>query len=61
LDRDFLLRFIPGVRETKITLPLDAALGRLLVWCILLGSPVGEEVFKIQDKSYDISFCPIHC
>ena len=61
LDRDFLLQFIPGVRETKITLPLDAALGRLLVWCILLDSPVEEEVLKIQDKSYDISFFPSHC
>ena len=61
LDRGFLLRFIPGVRKTKVTLPLDAALGRLLVWCILLDSPVEEEVLKIQDKSYDVSFCPTHC
>jgi len=60
LDRDFTLFIIPGVRETKITLPLDAALGRLLVWCILLGSPVEEEVLEIQDKSYDISFCLTH-
>ena len=61
LDRGFPRWLILGVRETKITLPLDAALGRLLVWCIFLGSPVGGEVLKIQDKSYDISFCPIHC
>jgi len=60
LDRDFTLFIIPGVRETKITLPLDAALGRLLVWCILLGSPVEEEVLEIQDKSCDISFCLTH-
>ena len=37
------------------TLPLDAMLNRLLAWCILLGSPVEEEVLKVQDKSYDIS------
>ena len=61
LDRDFLLRFIPGVRETKIILPLDAALSRLLVWRIILDSPVDEELLTIQDKSYDISFCPTHC
>ena len=61
LDRDFLWKIIPGVRETKITLPLDAALGRLLAWCIILGSPVEEEALKIQDKSCGISFCPTHC
>jgi len=61
LDHRYILQLIPEVRETKITLPLDAALGRLLTWCILLGSPIDEEVLKIQDKSYDISFCPTHC
>ena len=41
------------------TLPLDAMLNRLLVWCILLGSPVEEEVLKVKDKSCDLScFCP---
>jgi len=60
LDREFILWYIPGVRETKITLPPDAALGRLLTWCIFLDSPVEEEVLKIQDKSYDISFRPSH-
>ena len=58
LDRELILWWIPRVRETKITLPLDAALGRLLAWCIFLGSPVEEEVLKIQDKSYVISPCP---
>jgi len=58
LNHGSILCYIPEVRETKITLPLDAALGRLLAWCILLDSPVEEEVLKIQDKSYDISFCP---
>jgi len=57
----FSLGFMRKVRRTKITFPLDAALGRLLVWCIFLGSPVEEEVLKVQDKSYDISFCPSHC
>lgn len=31
--------------------PLDTMLNRLLAWCILLGSPVGEEALKVQDKS----------
>ena len=62
LDYGFLLDKVSAPRETKITLPLDATLDRLLVWCILLGSPVEEEALKIQDKSYDISsFCPSHC
>jgi len=37
------------------TIPLDATLNRFLVWCIFLGSPVEEEVLRIQDKSYVIS------
>ena len=61
LDRKLILWWIPRVRETKISLSLNAALGRLLAWCIFLGSPVEEEVLKIQDKSYDIFFCPLHC
>ena len=36
-------------------IPLDAALNRLLTWCIFLGSRVDEEVLEIQDKS-----CVIH-
>ena len=40
--------------------PLDVTFNRLLMCCNLLGSPVGEEVLKIQDKSYGISFpCPL--
>jgi len=62
LEYRLLLDHISTPRETKITFPLDATLDRLLVWCISLGSPVGEEVLKVQDKSYDISsFCPSHC
>ena len=33
------------------TFPLDTMLNRLLAWCILLGSPVGEEALRVQDKS----------
>ena len=43
--------FIPR----KITIPLNATLGRLLAWCVSLGSPVEEEALKVRDKSYDIS------
>jgi len=62
LDPQLLLGYISGTHETKTTLPLNATLNRLLVWCIFLGSPVEEEALKIQDKSYDTSsFCPSHC
>ena len=37
--------------------PTDMTFNCLLMCCNLLGSPVGEEVLKIQDKSYGIS-CP---
>jgi len=61
LDYQFILDYILRMRKTKTTLPLNVTLNRLLVWCVFLGSPVEEEVLKIQDKSYDISFCPSHC
>jgi len=51
LNRPYIRRQARGVHETKVTLPLDAALSRLLTWCIVLGSPVEEEALKIQDKS----------
>ena len=40
----------------EVTIPLNATLNRLLVWCIFLDSPVEEEVLKVQDKSYDVSY-----
>ena len=49
-----ICRHISSTKET--TVPLDATLNRLLVWCVLLGPPVKEEVLKVQDKSYDILF-----
>ena len=42
--------------EAKHTTPLNAILNFLLMWCNFLGSPVEEEVLRIQDKSYDISY-----
>jgi len=56
LDCEFLRGYVPE-HKTK-ALPLNAMLNRLLVWWIFLGSPVGEEAFEIQDKSYDISSSP---
>jgi len=48
--------------EAEHTIPLNARLNRLLVWCIFFGSPVEEEVLKVQDKSYGISyFCSSSC
>jgi hypothetical protein len=41
--------------ETKIIIPLNAALNRLLVWCIFLGSPPVEEALMVRNKSYDTS------
>jgi len=52
--------FIPDCISTtyEITIPLNATLNRLLVWCIFLGWPVEEEALKVTDKSYEIScFC----
>ena len=61
LDYELLRGFI-FENGTKITLPLNAKLNQLLVWCIFLGSPVEEEALKLHDKSYDISsFPPSHC
>ena len=40
-------------RETKINIPLNATLNRLLAWCIFLGSPPAEEALTVQNKSYD--------
>ena len=37
------------------TIPLNATLNRLLMWCILLDSPPAEEVLMVQNKSYGIS------
>jgi hypothetical protein len=39
----------------KTTASMDAVLNRLLTWCIFLGSPVEEEVLKVQDKSCEIT------
>ena len=56
LNFDFILSSISNVPGT--TMPLNATLNRLLVWCIFLGLPVEEEVLKVYDKSYDIPrFC----
>ena len=60
LDFEFILDRITGMLET--TVPLSAALNRLLVWCILLGWPVEEEALGVQDKSYGIPcFQPSSC
>ena len=53
LDPEGILDRISDTIETNTSLPLNAILNRLLVWCIFLGLPAGEEVLEIQDKSYD--------
>ena len=40
------------------SMPLDAVLNLLLVWSIILGTPVEEEALKVQDKTYVISSRP---
>ena len=52
-DFEYIWHRIPTTHET--TIPLDVILNRLLVWCILLDSPVEEEALKVQDKSCDAS------
>ena len=55
LNFEFILGCIPSTHET--TIPANATLNRLLVWCTFLGSPVEEEALKVQDKSYGTSRC----
>ena len=43
------------VQEADPSIPLDAIFNRLLMCCNLLGSPVGMDALKIQDKSYGTS------
>ena len=47
--------FNMNYRGSETTVPLDVMVNRILAWCIRLGSPVGEEVLKLQDKSCDIT------
>ena len=54
VDFGFIADSISHAHE--VTIPLNATLNRLLVWCIFLGSRVEEEVLKVQDKSYDVSY-----
>ena len=52
LDNKDVMNFIANKYRT---IPQNVAPNRLLMWCIFLGSPIEEEVLRIQDKSYDIS------
>jgi len=45
--------WIRSPHETAV--PPNATMNRLLAWCILLDSPVEEQMLKVQNKSYDIS------
>ena len=51
-----ILYHISDAPETNITIPLNATLNRLLVWCFFLGSPPTAELLKTQNKSYDTSY-----
>jgi len=55
LDHELILYCVSKTHGTKTTIPLNATLNRLLVWCTFLGSPVEEEALKVQDKSYGTS------
>ena len=55
-NHDFILACVSGTHEAKTIIPLNVTLNRLLMWCIFLGSPIEEEMLRVQDKSYDISF-----
>ena len=55
---DFTLDSIEHTAQVvHASTPLDTLLNLLLMYCNLLGSPIGENELKIQDKSYGIS-CP---
>ena len=49
------------ISRADITIPLDAMLNRFLTWCIFLDFPPEEEVLKIQDKWYGISYSFLLC
>ena len=51
----YLGSFKDTLEKVDASTPLDALFNLLLMCCNLLGSPVGEEALKIQDKSYGIS------
>ena len=51
----YTLDCVSRIHETKTAIPLNVTLNHLLLWCTFLGSPVEEEVLKVQAKSYDIS------
>jgi len=62
LDHEYILDRVSKTHETDTTIPLEATLNRLLVWCTFLGSPVEEGMLRIQDKPYDIScFFSLSC
>jgi len=51
-----IVHWMPYRHDTKTTISLNTALNLVLVWCTLLGSPVGEDALMVQDKSYGISY-----
>ena len=53
LSDEDILDWISDARERKVVIPL--ILNRLLLWCIIFGSPPAKEALMIQNKSYDIS------
>ena len=48
-----VLWYTQAMRDAEHPMPLNVKLNFLLMWCTFLGSPVEEEVLKVQDKSYD--------
>ena len=50
-----VLDWISDARETKIDIPPNAILNRLLVWCVIFGSRPAEEALMVQNKSYGTS------
>ena len=62
VDHEYILRRVSRTHETKTTVPLNAKLNRLLMWCTFLGSPVEEAALRVRDKSYEIScVCSSSC
>ena len=54
-EYELILIWSRSAHKTNAIIPLNETLNRLLVWCILLGSPPGEEALMVQNKSYDTS------
>jgi len=51
-----ILNCTSNTHETETAILLNVIINRFLVWCISLCSSVEEEILKVKNKSYSISY-----